>query len=63
MFNFFIALFGGLFYGSKSHHEQAKINEYEKKVAVQEAYRNSIKFKICASFQEELNIKKTNPKW
>lgn len=57
MFSFFIALFGGLFYGSKSHYEQAKINEYEKKVAVQEAYRNNIKSKICASYQDELNIK------
>ncbi len=58
MFNFFIALFGGIFYGSKSQYEQSKVNEYEKTVAAQESYRNSLKTKICISFREESNIKK-----
>lgn len=57
MFNFFTALFGGLYYASKHTHEQAKLNEYEQTAAAKEKCRDSLKATLCTSFQNEQNIK------
>lgn len=57
MFDFFIALFGGLYYGGKQIHEKSKLNTYEKSAAIQEACRSRLQAKICTSFQTEQDTK------
>lgn len=43
MFEFFIALFGGIFWGAKLHSEKSQLKEFDKKQAViKDAYDSGV---------------------
>lgn len=53
MFEFFIALFGGLFYGNKYSNEKAKLKAYDERRAAYEATYNDIQSRYVASCETE----------
>ena len=57
IFAFFVALFGGTYYGGKYTCEQAKLNKYNKSNAAKERYRNRLKATMCATLQYEQTVK------
>ena len=57
IFSFFVALFGGTYYGGKYTCEQAKLNKYNKSNAAKERYRNRLKATMCATLQYEQTVK------
>lgn len=57
MFNFFTALFGGLYYGGKYLKEKAKDNEANRRINNNKILRADIESKFSASLQEERQAK------
>lgn len=57
MFNFFTALFGGLYYGGKYTHEKSKLNKYEKSAEEHKKCYNDLQSSLCISFNNEQRIK------
>lgn len=53
MFEFFIALFGGLFYGIKYSNEKSKLKSYDEQRAIHEATYNYIQSSYVASYETE----------
>lgn len=57
MFNFFTALFGGLFYGSKNIYEKSKINQYDISHQQIEQQKSRLKALIGTTFEHEKIVK------
>lgn len=53
MFEFFIALFGGLFYGGKYSKEKSKLKDYEQRRMIYDSTYDSISSRYMASFETE----------
>lgn len=53
MFELFIALFGGLIYGSKYFSEKAKMKAYGERQAVHQAIYNDVQSRYVASYETE----------
>lgn len=53
MFEFFIALFGGLFYGNKYSNEKSKLKAYDERRAIHEATYNDVQSRYVASYETE----------
>lgn len=51
--SFFIALFGGLFYGSKYSNEKSKLKAYDERRAIHEATYNDVQSRHVASYDTE----------
>lgn len=57
MLDFFIALFGGLYYGGKYAHEKSKLNKCNYKALLRQKQRDDLRSLLCISTEKENCVK------
>lgn len=57
MFNFFIALLGGLYYGGKHTHEKSKLNKYNQSANKRQKEYERLRALLCTTPKREREVK------